>query len=84
MEEVESSKAYGKHLFGEHYRFRIKTYLFYAAGVATSYQLVTHDGVLSDGGLSWSSTGISETFNLDGTQINAGCSTIVASRVVLD
>lgn len=73
-----------KHLFGEHYRFRIKTYLFDASGVATSYQLVTHDGVLADGGLSWSSTGISETFSLNGTQINAGCSTIVASRVVLD
>ena len=73
-----------KHVEGDHYRFRIKTYLFDAAGVATSYQIVTHNGELSDGVLKWSSKGISETFSLDGTQINAGCSTIEASRVVLD
>lgn len=70
-----------KHLGDGHYRFRIKTYLFDAAGVATSYQIVTHDGVLSNDGLSWSSTGDSRTFSLEGVEINAGCSTIVGSRV---
>jgi hypothetical protein len=70
-----------KHLGGHDYRFRIKTFLFDAAGVATSYQIVTHDGALSDDALSWSSTGDSRTFSLDGVEINAGCSTIVGSRV---
>ena len=70
-----------KHVEGDLYRFRIKTYLFDAAGVATSYQIVTHNGELTNGGLNWSSVGISETFSLDGTTINAGCSTIVATRV---
>src|SRR4030095_11390109 len=32
-----------KHLEGDLYRFRIKTYLFDAAGMATSYQVVNHN-----------------------------------------
>ena len=70
-----------KHLSDGSYRFRIKTFLFDAAGVATSYQIVTHEVDLSSDALDWSSTGDSRTFTLDGVQINAGCSTIVASRV---
>ena len=69
------------HVNDNQYRFRIKTYLFDAAGVATSYQIVTHDAELDKDGLNWSSTGDSRTYSLDGVQINAGCSTIVASRV---
>ena len=69
-----------KQFDGNQIRFRIKTYLFNAAGVATSYQVVTHDGELGDDGSNWSSTGISQTFSLDDTLINSGCSTIVASR----
>ena len=70
-----------KYLGGDEYRFKIKTYLFSAAGVATSYQVVTHDAMLDKSGLNWSSTGISKTFTLNGTEINAGCSTIEATRV---
>lgn len=66
---------------GDRYRFRIKTYLFDAAGVATSYQIVTHDLELDDTGLNWSSTGDSRTFSLSGVQLNVGCSTIVAGRM---
>src|SRR5688572_4319044 len=69
-----------KHLDGKYYRFRIKTYLFDAAGVATSYQIVTHEVELDDDGLTWTSFGDSRTFSLDGIQINAGCSTITATR----
>ena len=69
------------HLDGNRYRFRIKTYLFDAAGAATSYQIVTHEGELDGAALNWSSTGDSRTFSLDGVQINTGCSTIVATRV---
>ena len=69
-----------KHVSGNHYRFRIKTYLFDAAGVATSYQIVTHDGELNDNGLTWSSVGDSRTYSLDHVQINVGCSTIVGTR----
>lgn len=68
-----------KHVNDSHYRFRIKAYLFNAAGVATSYQVVTHDAELDND--NWSSTGISQTFSLDGTLTASGCSTIVASRV---
>ena len=69
-----------RHVKDGHYRFRIKTFLFNAAGVATSYQIVTHDGELDSEGLSWSSTGDSRTYSLDGVQINVGCSTIVAVK----
>lgn len=70
-----------KHVEGDKYRFKIKTFLFDAAGVATSYQIVTHDAQLAPDGLSWSSTGISKTFSLAHVEINAGCSTIEAKRV---
>lgn len=70
-----------EHIDGGRYRFRIKAYLFNTEGVATSYQLVTHDAELDNDGLSWSSVGDSRTFSLDGVQINVGCSTIVAQRV---
>lgn len=70
-----------KHLNGRNYRFRIKTYLFNADGIATSYQVVTHDAQLDNHGRNWSSVGISQTFSLDDVEINSGCSTIVAQRV---
>jgi hypothetical protein len=69
------------HVSGNRYRFRIKTYLFDAAGAATSYQIVNHEGLLERSGLRWSSVGDSRTYSLDGVQINAGCSTIVAARM---
>lgn len=70
-----------KHIGDHQYRFKVKTFLFNSAGVATSYQIVSHDAELSVDGRSWSSTGISKTFTLDGIEINAGCSTIEAERV---
>ena len=70
-----------KHGEGNQYRFKIKTYLFDAAGVATSYQIVTHDALLDIDGLSWSSSGISKTYSLAHVEINAGCSTIEARRI---
>ena len=70
-----------KHEEGNKYRFKIKTYLFDAAGNATSYQIVTHDVELDADALSWTSTGISKTFSLAHVEINAGCSTIEAERV---
>jgi hypothetical protein len=73
-----------EHITGNLYRFKIKTYLFNAAGVATSYQIVTHDAYMSRDRQSWSSVGDSRTYTLDDIQINAGCSTIEASRVEPD
>lgn len=71
-----------KHLGGNSYRFRIKTYLFDANGVATSYQVVTHDGKLDKSGLNWESVGDSRTYTLNGAEINSGCSTIVGTRSI--
>lgn len=71
-----------KHLNGSRHRFRIKTYLFDSNGVATSYQMVTHDGELDKSGLNWASVGDSRTYTLNGAEINSGCSTIVGTRVI--
>jgi hypothetical protein len=69
---------------GDRYRFRFRAYLFDAAGVATGYQILTHDVELGTKARNWSSVGLSQTFTLDGVQIAEGCSTIVATRVGLD
>lgn len=70
-----------KHLEGRNYRFRFKTFLFNASGVATGYQILTQNVELGNNGQSWSSSGISQTFNFDGIETATGCSTIVAERV---
>ncbi|MGD9564057.1 MAG: hypothetical protein AB7F88_17400 [Pyrinomonadaceae bacterium] len=70
-----------KHVSGNHYRFRIKAYPVNSAGGISIYQIVTHDAVLDDDSLSWSSTGDSRSYTLDGVQIAVGCSTITAVRV---
>ena len=73
-----------EHVSDHHYRFRIKTFLFDGAGLATSFQIVNHDLELDIDAESWSSVGDSRTYSLDGVEINAGCSTIVATRMLLD
>lgn len=62
------------------YRLRIKQYLFDAAGVATGYQIVTHQIGLEGDDLASLSVGLSQSFNLQGVQTATGCSTIVAQR----
>lgn len=73
-----------KDVGGNKYRFALKTYIFDANGVSSSYQIVTHDAELAEDGLSWSSVGISKTYNFAGVEIASGCSTIVASRDSID
>lgn len=73
-----------KHVTGNRYRFALKAYIFDANGVSSSYQIVAHEAELSEDGLSWSSVGISKTYNFAGAEINSGCSTIVATRDSID
>jgi hypothetical protein len=79
-----SERGIWEHLNGNLYRFRFKAYLYNAAGVATSYQVVTHDVELDNDDLKYNSAGISEIFALDGTPISAGCSTAVGTRMTMD
>jgi hypothetical protein len=73
-----------RYLGGDNYRFRFRAYLFDAAGVATGYQVLTHNVELDKDALNWTSVGLSQTFSLQGVQTAVGCSTIVATRVLLD
>ena len=72
------------HVSGNAYGFRFKAYLFNASGVATAYQVITHNVELDVDALSYSSDGISETFAMDGTPMATGCSSSTATRMVLD
>ena len=73
-----------RYLGRDSYRFRFRAYLFDAAGIATGYQILTHDVELDQEALNWSSVGLSQTFSLGGVQTAVGCSTIVATRVLLE
>lgn len=79
-----SERGVWEHVRANEYRFRFKAYLYNAAAVAIGYQVVTHDLELDGDALNWSSAGISQTFDMAGTQTGAGCSSAVASRMVLD
>ena len=73
-----------KHVKGDTYQFRFKAYLFNAAGVATSYQVVTHELELDADALTWTSQGIGEVFNMSGTLLSTGCSSAEATRIGLE
>ena len=73
-----------EHVKSDTYRFRFKAYFFNAAGIATSYQLVTHELELNGDASSWSSSGTSEIFTMTGTPLATGCSTAQAIRMSID
>ena len=73
-----------RYLGRDNYRFSFRAYLFDAAGVATGYQILTHEVQLDQAALNWTSVGLSQTFSLQGVQTAVGCSTIVATRETLD
>ena len=66
------------------YRFRFKAYLFNSSGVATGYQIVTHTVELDKDNLNYTSAGDAKIFNMMGTQVGAGCSRAVGTRITLD
>lgn len=72
------------HTKGENYRFRFKAYLFNAAGVATGYQVITHNLALDSEAASWTSEGINEVFSMNGALMSTGCSSAESTRMVLE
>jgi hypothetical protein len=79
-----SERGVWSHVSGNLYRFRFKAYVFNAAGVATSYQVITHDVELDKDNLNYTSAGTTQVFAMDGTPIGSGCSTAVGTRMTLD
>ncbi len=66
------------------YQLRFKAYLFNPAGAPTAYQIVTHNVELDKNNLDYTSSGDARIFAMNGTQIGAGCSSAVGTRMVLD
>ena len=72
--------GYWRHIRGNKYEFAQRFFLFDAAGVATGSRIVRHQIVLDRTGLSFTSGGYAETFNVDGVLLATGCSTSSAVR----
>ena len=72
--------GYWRHIRGARYEFAQRFFLFDAAGAATGYRIVRHQVVLNPTGLSFTSGGYAETFNMDGVLLTTGCSTSTAVR----
>ena len=79
-----SERGIWKHLWGHRYRFQFKAYLYNPEAVAIGYQIVTHDLQLDRDNLNYTSSGVTQIFNMEGAETGTGCSTGVGSRMVLD
>jgi hypothetical protein len=69
-----------KHIKGNRYLFRFKSFNFNPAGVAVSYGIVTHEIELDETGNNYVSHGIAEFYLMNGTKVGQGCSDAVGTR----
>lgn len=72
--------GYWRHLGGNRYEFAQKFFMFDTAGELTGWRIVRHHVRLHRNGLSFTSAGYAETFNVDGLLVATGCSTSSAIR----
>ncbi|MDM7923068.1 MAG: hypothetical protein QUS14_12280 [Pyrinomonadaceae bacterium] len=72
-----------RHIEGNNYMLRFKTFSFNASGVATGYSVVTHQIELSPKANSYFSEGIAQHYLLNGTQVGQGCSDAIGTRLEL-
>jgi hypothetical protein len=72
--------GYWRHIRGNKYEFAQRFFLFDAAGVATGFRIVRHQVLLDRTGLSFTSGGYAETFDMAGVLQTTGCSTSSAVR----
>lgn len=72
-----------RHIEGNTYMMRFKTFSFNAAGAATGYSIVTHQIELAPKADAYVSEGIAQHYLLNGTQVGQGCSDAVGTRFEL-
>ncbi|HLT89737.1 MAG TPA: hypothetical protein VKZ85_02245 [Woeseiaceae bacterium] len=72
--------GYWRHIRGNQYEFAQKFYMFDAGGNATGWRIVRHEVLLHKNGMSFTSGGYAETFDMDGELVATGCSTSSAVR----
>lgn len=71
------------HLRANRYMFRFKAFMFDTTGTPTGYQVVTHRIELDHDNENYVSDGGVQIFNMAGTQVGAGCSSAVGTRLDL-
>ena len=69
-----------RHLGGNRYLFRFKSFNFDPSGAAVSYVIVTHEIELDDSAKSYYSHGTAQFFLMNGTKIAEGCSDAIGTR----
>lgn len=69
-----------RHLNGDNYRFRFKTFTFDAANNFTGWTIITHDASLDSSGSQYSSAGTAEVYAPNGNLVFTGCSSTTATR----
>lgn len=72
--------GYWRHIHGNKYQFAQKFFMFDLAGAPVGWRIVRHGVLLGRSGLSFTSAGTAETFNMDGVVVATGCSTASAVR----
>ena len=73
-----------RHEKADTYTLRFKAFLFDPTGNPIAYQVVTHEVILNEDNLNYTSGGGVKIYNMAGIQIATGCSTAVATRMTLD
>ena len=73
-----------RHVRRNEYEFRFKAYLFNPAGAPIAYQIITHTINLDRDNEDYTSAGDARIFAMNGTQIGAGCSSSIGTRMMFD
>ena len=69
-----------RHISGNRYEFKSKSFSFNAAGVATGYIVLRHEIELNESADAYTSAGGVTVYLLNGTQVGGGCSTAIGTR----
>lgn len=70
-----------RHVTGNTYAFKFKTFNFNPMGVAVGYAVVEHTVELDSSGDTYYSSGTAKFFTLNGTQTGSGCSEADGTRM---
>jgi len=69
-----------RHIVGNRYEFKSKSFNFNAMGIATGYVVLRHEIELNESADAYTSEGGVSIYLLNGTQVGSGCSTAIATR----
>ena len=69
-----------RHVSGNRYEFKFKTFTFDSSGMPISYGVVSHEVELNTAADAYTSAGTVRFYLLNGTQVGQGCSDAVGTR----